>query len=70
MQKATEDSTEKYSLSEKEVYEIEEAFGNIMDLFYVINGYCEHNIEDKKICPLLTILEQIQSQSKIISDKF
>ncbi len=68
MPEITKETIEKYSLSEKELYMVEQAFEKITDIFMVMKDYCEHNREDKKIYPLISLLEQIQINSKIVSD--
>ena len=70
MKEITRDIAEKYSLSEKESYEIEEVFGNIMNLVSIANDYCKHNIDNPQFSFLLTLIEQIQSESTKIADKF
>ena len=70
MKEIITNTAEKYSLSEKESYEIEEVFGNIINLISIANDYCKHNIENPKFSFLLTLIEQTQSESIKIADKF
>lgn len=65
-----QENSQNCGLTLDEFIEIESAFDVIFDLICVMKDYCEYNAEHEKICHMLTLLEQIMPQSKIITDKF
>ncbi len=56
--------------TEQEYRELQEIIFNILDITDIMHGYCEHCLENKKMSPLLTLIEKIQVEIKKITEKF
>jgi len=57
-------------LTKKQWDKIQETMDNICIYMDIMYDYCNHNIENVKIYPLITLIEQIKLETKKITDKF
>jgi len=57
-------------LTEEQFDEIEDTMNNICIYTDIMYDYCNHNIENNKIYPLITLFEHIKSETSKITEKF
>lgn len=57
-------------MTEEQYDEIQDAMCNIGILLDIMKDYCEYNAEKPKICPLITMVEQLQVEKRRITNKF
>ena len=58
------------SITEEQYTDIQEAVQNIGALLDIMYDYCDYNAENVKINPLITLIEQMQSEKRKITSKF
>jgi len=70
MQFINKNSNNNYEMTEEQFDEIQDAMCNIGSLLDIMKDYCEYNAEKAKICPLIKMVEYIQSEKRRITNKF
>ncbi len=59
-----------YKINHDEYFEIQSAIDNIEVWLDIMADYCEYNVENEKVCPLITLLEQVKSEMKKVTEHF
>lgn len=63
-------SNNNYEIPETQFLEIQEAMHNIGVLLDIMYDYCDYNVENSKVYPLITMIEQLHLEKKKITEKF
>lgn len=59
-----------YEIPEAQFLEFQEAVHNIGVLLDIMYDYCDYNVENVKIYPLITMIEQLNLEKKKITEMF
>ncbi len=70
MQFIKQNENNNYEMTEEQYAEIQDAMHNIGVLLEIMYDYCDYNNENVKIYPLITMVEQLKTEKRKITEKF